>query len=338
MNILCYVEANSATGRGHYTRIKILLDLLKVKKVTIVTANYSLAKKIFGKYTIKKEPKNLKKFLIENLCKYTHFILDPPYYEKNKKINSGDYWFFLKEIENIKTIIIRLTDEITPTRHYCDILINDFPGALSFKRYYNKFCYNLFLGENFFLYKKQLLKLINDKNQKKYDLLVVFGGDDPKNLLLKYFYFLRYLNLKKIFICNKKTYSKLKHYKDKNNKILPLIKQNYFFSYLKNSKSYLSTPSNIMFEAYALGLKGVVVPTQNRQKIMGRYFQRNLYNVICLNKYNKLKIKDLKKAIIKTLDNYFYKVKVNTKKNNITKNQNKLIRCIKYYDPCSYTR
>ena len=52
----------------------------------------------------------------------------------------------------------------------------------------------------------------------------------------------------------------------------------------------------------------------------------------------KLKIKDLKKAIIKTLDNYFYKVKVNTKKNNITKNQNKLIRCIKYYDPCSYTR
>ena len=126
MNILCYVEANSATGRGHYTRIKILLDLLKVKKVTIVTANYSLAKKTFCKYIIKKKPKNLKNFLIKNIPKYTHFILDPPYYEKNKKINRGDYWFFLKEIKNIQTIIIRLTDEIKPTRHYCDILINDF--------------------------------------------------------------------------------------------------------------------------------------------------------------------------------------------------------------------
>ena len=53
MNILCYVEANSATGRGHYTRIKILLDLLKIKKVTIVTGNHLLAKKTFSKYIIK---------------------------------------------------------------------------------------------------------------------------------------------------------------------------------------------------------------------------------------------------------------------------------------------
>ena len=53
MNILCYVEANSVTGRGHYTRIKILLDLLKVKKATIVTDNYLIAKKTFSKYIVK---------------------------------------------------------------------------------------------------------------------------------------------------------------------------------------------------------------------------------------------------------------------------------------------
>ena len=333
MNILCYVESNSATGLGHYTRIKILLSLLKVKKVTIVTANYWLAKKIFAKYTIKKKPKNLKKFLVENLGQYTHFILDPPYYEKNKKINKGDYWFFLKKIKNIKTSIIRLTDEVNPSRHDCDILINDFPGSSNFKKYYKKNCLNLFLGENFFLYKQDLLKLMNNKNKKKYDLIIVFGGEDPKNILLKYFFFLKSLNLKKIFICSKKIYSRLKANQNKNNKKLPPLDQYSFFSYLKKSRIYLSTPSNIMFETYALGLNGVVIPTQDRQKIMGHYFQKNFNNVICLEKYDKLRVDDLKKAIDKMFNSYFKKFKINVSKNILVKSQNKLIKCIKNYIP-----
>lgn len=37
---------------------------------------------------------------------------------------------------------------------------------------------------------------------------------------------------------------------------------------------YLSTPSNIMFEAFALNMSGVVIPTQNRQNVMGKSFEK----------------------------------------------------------------
>ena len=42
---------------------------------------------------------------------------------------------------------------------------------------------------------------------------------------------------------------------------------------LANSKYYIATPSNIMFEAMALNIKGNVIPIQKRQYKMGLAFK-----------------------------------------------------------------
>ncbi len=55
MNILCYCEANEKTGLGHFSRIKILINLLKKnpnRTFYIFSKNLKLAKKYFYNYKV----------------------------------------------------------------------------------------------------------------------------------------------------------------------------------------------------------------------------------------------------------------------------------------------
>ena len=158
------------------------------------------------------------------------------------------------------------------------------------------------------------------KLRKKYDLLIVFGGSDRKNLAYKYFKYLKNLNQKKIFIFNKKTYNKLKYLK--KTKKITIQKYNSktdFIKKLAQSRTYLSTPSNIMFEAFSLNVKGNVVPIEMRQLHMGKSFQKKGL-VKCLPFYKSLSSGKLIEAMdfnIKSKYKFQYK--------KIIKLQNKLI-------------
>jgi spore coat polysaccharide biosynthesis predicted glycosyltransferase SpsG len=285
-HVLCYAESDSQTGLGHYTRINSFLNLLSKKnKISLVTKNINLAKKIFNQKNLKiiKSPQNIKSFLKKKINKYSHFVLDPPYYDSNKKINSGDYWKFLSKI-NSNTKIIRLTDEIKPTNHYVDILVNPIPGIEKYKKFYLKNVKKLFLGKNYFFYSKNLF--IKKKN--KFDLLIAVGGLDPKNVVKKIFFYLKKVNLKKVFICNDFVYSILKKHKNKNNKILKVMNELSFYYYLNSSNFYISSASNIMFEALALKKRGMVISTQSRQCLLGKIFDKELNVVKYVGDYKRL--------------------------------------------------
>jgi len=311
MNILCYCEANKKTGLGHFSRIKILIKLLKKKNPNtifyIFSKNLKLAKKYFYNYKII----NTKKNLLTHLTYYNNFynlvILDPPYYEKGKHTkeeNLKDIYF----IKNKNFQILKLTDETAPSKHYCDYLINDYPLSVNFKKKYkqinNKI--KLFLGIYAFLYPIQKIKKFLDL-KKKYDILIVFGGSDPKNLLIRYFKVFKNIKKKKIFILNKKALLMLKKFEDSYNTLKPLMSQNLFIKTLSTSKNYVSTPSNIMFEAFSLNINGTVIPTQNRQKNMGKSFEK-LKIAKCLPIYTKLKDQILRNSLKK-------KIKIQTKFN-----------------------
>ena len=287
MKILCYCEANSRTGFGHYSRIKNLQKILnKNFKFSIITKNEGLAKKIFKKSKVIKLKNDIFTFLANNASKYNIVILDPPYYpnQKNKNFNIK-----LKKLyENVKkTKIVILTDETEASPKYCDLLINDYPGSKKYFFFYKKFNnkIKLNLGINSFLYPKLCFSRKNYK--KKYDLFVAFGGNDSKNLLNKFFKIINSLSGKKVMLTNLRTYEQIKKFKNKNLVIKKILDYNTYLRYLSKSKFYISTPSNIMFEAYGLNIKGIVIPTQRRQFKMGKYFHK-IGLVKCLRHYRHL--------------------------------------------------
>ena len=291
MNVLCYCESNKKTGFGHFSRIKILITLIKKKypkaKLFIFSKNKKEAKEFFKTKIV--YSKNIFEYISKKQKFLDLVVLDPPSYEgkNDKMLNQRLKDIYL--IEDRKFRILKLTDETKPTSHYCDYLINDFPLSTTFIKKYrltnNKM--ELFLGIYAFLYPSILLNKPLYKN-KKYDLLIAFGGNDPNNLGMKFFETIRNNKQKKIFIFNKNTYKKLIKYQDEYNCIKLITDQNNFLKLLSSSKMYLSTPSNIMFEAFALNMTGVVIPTQNRQKVMGKSFEKmKIVKNLSLFKYLK---------------------------------------------------
>lgn len=290
MNILCYCEANSKTGFGHFSRVSVLIKIIKKKypksNIFIFSQNKKEAKLFFKTTTV--YSKNIYKYILKKKNYFNLIILDPPYYEKKNNSELNERLKKIYFIKNKKFKVLKLTDETKPNIHYCDYLINDYPLAKNFIKKYkitNKKI-KLFLGIYAFLYPEIIIKKLVKKD-KKYDLLIAFGGKDPKNLAQKYFYILRKLKIKKIFILNKKSYKKFFRLNNNLNTIKPITSQNNFINYLGSSKMYLSTPSNIMFEAFALGVPGTVIATQNRQKIMGNTFSK-MQNVKSLGLFKKI--------------------------------------------------
>lgn len=326
MKVLCYCEANSKTGFGHFSRVSILIKIIKQKypnaKFEIFTRSKKNAKNFF-KYKIIFS-KSIFHFVEKKKDIYNLIILDPPYYEgnQNSKLDEEQKKIFL--IKNRKFKILKLTDETKPTRQYCDYLINDYPLSTKFKRKYKSINKKivLFLGIYAFLYPDFVLKKISN-TKKKYNLLIAFGGQDPKNLAQKYFKSLSQLKIKKIFILNDKNFKVFFRYQNYYNIIKPLVNQKKFLNYLSESEAYISTPSNIMFEGFSMNIPGVVIATQNRQKIMGDVFEKmNIVKSLGL-------FKNIKSDFVIKNTNHLHDIKFKFKINQAIKMQNNLTKNIK---------
>ena len=177
----------------------------------------------------------------------------------------------------------------------------------------------LFLGIYAFLYPDLVLKKFKN-SKKKYKFLIVFGGKDPKNLAKKYFKPLRRLKIKKIFILNKSSYKAFHSYQNNYNIIKPLTNQKKFLNFLQKSEAYISTPSNIMFEAFSMNIPGIVIATQNRQKKMGQVFEK--MNIVkSLGLFKNVSKDFLTKSINKSFDIKFkFEISKAIKmQNNLTK-------------------
>ncbi len=312
INILCYAESNAGTGRGHYTRVRYLISALKKRKpanVTLITNYNNYAKAFFKNFDkIIFVKSNIKKKIEKSLINYDIFILDPPYYEKRKN-NCGNYWKNLKKF-NKKIKIVRLTDEYKPTKHNVDILINDYPYSENFINIYknSNSAKKYFLGYKSFLYPIHH-KVIYKKNST---FFVAFGGADSNFLVDKLNPTLNKIKMKKIIFVRK---NKVNYYNSINknkkfNDYISIKDQDDFFNKIKMCKFFISTPSNIMFEAAYFGQSGIVIPTQTRQKKMIKFFEKK--KIV----KSHIKIKDLNEDIIlkdfKSLNKE--KFKINQKK------------------------
>ena len=156
MNILCYCEANSKTGFGHFTRVKIFISLIKKKypqaNITIFSKDRIKAKNFFKTKIVYK--RKFYNFVFKNKEFFDLILIDPPYYDGE---NDNNLKYQLKKIFSIKNRIFNMwlmTDETKPSKYYCDFLINDYPNAINFKDYYLRINQNikLFLGIYAFLY------------------------------------------------------------------------------------------------------------------------------------------------------------------------------------------
>lgn len=314
---------NDKTGFGHYNRIKILLKILNIRKAEIFTKNKKNASQFFKGHKIIFK-KNIFDYLVKNHKKYKLLIMDPPYYpnQLRQQENFSKKFKKIYLIKKKKFKTMWLTDEEKPSPKFCDILINDFPLAQKFRSYYKRFNkkIQLILGIYAFIFSKEILS--KKIKPKKKHVLVVFGGDDPKNLTLKYFNFFKNIKLKKVFIVNLRTFKILNKFnKVKNLLIVKKKPMKKYLNYLYDSIFYIATPSNIMFEGWALGIQGNVIPIQKRQLKMGKAFQKlNLVNL--LPDYRSLNSRTIEKNIkIK----FSLKPKITFNKMLAIKNQKKLI-------------
>lgn len=301
--ILCYCEFNSRTGFGHYNRIKIILEILNLKNVDILTENHVAASNFFKNQNVI-ECKNIFSYLRKNFFKYSLLVIDPPYYPNQEK----QQVIFSKKFKSVyglkdkKFKVIWLTDEEKPCEKYCDLLLNDYPNSPKFKKFYKKKNnkIKLILGTYAFLFSKEIFKLNNRLKNKH--IFITFGGDDPKNLTLKFFKVFKNLAGKKLFIVNSKTYEILKKFNYEKNLVIEKKKpMKKYITALANSMYYIANPSNIMFEAMALNIKGNVIPTQKRQNKMGLAFKK-LKFVNLLPDYKRLSKKMLKNKLISNFD------------------------------------
>ncbi len=321
--VMLYCEMNDLTGFGHYNRMKILLKIMNLKNVDIITDNLKIAKIFFTNQNVLKVSDALE-YIKKNYKKYDLLIIDPPYYpniiDQQKKFSLDFKKIYNLKDKNFK--VIWFTDEENPSPKYCDLLLNDYPLSISFKKFYKKYNKNieLILGLYAFLFADEVLKLRNFS--KKKHVLIAFGGNDPKNLVLKYFNFFKKIKYKKIFISNSKTYKILKKYSDnKNLFIKKKTPMDQFIKILASSYFYIGTPSNIMFEALALGVRGNVIPTQKRQVKMGKAFAiKNYINL--LPYYKNLNIAKLRKEINLEFSN---KLKFNFNEKLVENTRKKLI-------------
>ena len=80
------------------------------------------------------------------------------------------------------------------------------------------------LGIYAFLFSKEIFKPRHRFKRKH--ILISFGGDDPKNLTLKYFNVFKNLEGKKFFIVNAETYKTLGKFNNKKNLIIEKKKTN----------------------------------------------------------------------------------------------------------------
>ena len=153
--------------------------------------------------------------------------------------------------------------------------------------------------------------------------MIAFGGQDPKNLAQKYFKSLSQLKIKKIFILNDKNFKVFFRYQNYYNIIKPLVNQKKFLNYLSESEAYISTPSNIMFEGFSMNIPGIVIATQNRQKIMGDVFEKmNIVKSLGL-------FKNIKSDFVIKNTNHLNDIKFKFKINLAIKMQNNLTKHIK---------
>jgi UDP-2,4-diacetamido-2,4,6-trideoxy-beta-L-altropyranose hydrolase len=183
----------------------------------------------------------------------------------------------IKEKTGVKILVI---DDLY-RRHFCDILLN--PNIYADKKKYKDLvppfcelwcdCWQEFLRKEFKIQK-------SIKRKKIYDVLLIMGGSDSKNLNTKIVKILpQSLHVGVLTTTANANLDELKKFLSKRKNYTLHVNSNEVAKLLSMSKFVITTPSVTLHEVLFMGISFIAYESAKNQKYMSCFLEQNGYNV-----------------------------------------------------------
>ena len=298
MSIIFVTQKKPKYGVGHYVRSSMVKKRIRINSYFILNNKFLFNKRSLSleKISNKKLKKIFKKIKLKIIYFDIHILNN-----LHKRI------FNLAKIENIKIIFY---DYYDPIIKKADLAFFTPSFNLINRKFYAK---RTFAGWKYILFNKSNIRI---KNNRKYDLLLSFGGSDP-NRLTEYFinFFLKFnLNLR---ICcvigylNKRN-THIKNLCDRSNGMIKYHEsKKKIDKYINESKFAIVSVGLTSYETIFFQVPSLFVPIKKIDTRLSLYFEK-LKLGISSPFFKKLNMLTLKNKIYNLINkkNFFFKKKV----------------------------
>jgi len=303
-NIIFRADSSSYIGTGHIMRDLVLAS--SYKDANIIFAVQDLEGNINAKiseagYQLEILQTNQFEELNRLIQKYNADILVIDHYAIDYK--------FEKKLKGSNPQLILLSFDDTYEKHYCDILLNHNISADE-KRYKDlvpKNC-ELRCGSEYTLLRNEFYQDFSKKTETKtINVLIAMGGADSKNLNIQILDVLKKFDDIKIDVVTTTANSnlgKLKNYVSSKENITLHVNSSEIAKLMHFSDFAILTPSVTVNEAYFMKLPFIAIKTEDNQKEICEYLQKNNFpildgfNAINLEKEIAFMIDKLKSQLI----------------------------------------
>ncbi len=277
--VLFRTDSSSTIGTGHIMRDLVLAE--QYSDANIIFATQELTGNINHKikeagYKIELLHSNDVKEFIRVVEKYEADLVVVDNYEIDYK-----YEQILKENTNVK--ILAFDD--TYAKHYCDILLNHNLSAdkSRYKGLVPDNC-ELQCGSKYTLLRSEFYQQFPQKiKTKDKNILVAMGGVDSRELNIKILEVLSSFENVKINVITttaNKNLNELKEYVANLENVTLHINTNEVAKLMYESDFAIVTPSVTVNEAYFMKLPFIAIKTEENQKDIYSYFQRNGFFIL----------------------------------------------------------
>ena len=203
-------------------------------------------------------------------------ILDPPYAEGLEGELAGPYWQpIVDSLRAAGCRVARFTDEATPSKVNCDLLVNDHPRAAGFKTAYESFGFTgrLLAGPEYFLIDAGHKFPETESVSAEESLFVSFGGADQLGLVERFEAGLREIckEVRTNLVIGPGSVEVEFDIPNLNvHRALPPAE---FASLLRHARMAVTASGNTMFERVFHGVPGLSVSQSAHQQNLGEEFE-----------------------------------------------------------------
>ena len=139
-NLAIFADGNREIGLGHLTRQRSLVRWTGAD-ATLITRTPEAAEAVFGEQDVEivtiDQAEQIAAAVEQHAPSAAVVVLDPPIHTTDLAASSGPAWQpVIDALRAAGRSVVRFTDELAPTPHACDLLINDHPFAEDFSATY----------------------------------------------------------------------------------------------------------------------------------------------------------------------------------------------------------
>ena len=184
-HLAIFADGSPEVGLGHLTRMRSLVGWTKAK-ATVITRTVEQVKAVFAEESVEivavEEPHQIASAVEKHASFCKVLVIDPPIHRSDLEASSGPSWqAVIDDLRARGLAVVRFTDELSPTAHNCDLLVNDHPHAQYFAGDYFDLGEptRVLAGPQYFL-----IDPAHEVSPDRHDgLFVSFGGSDHSDLL-----------------------------------------------------------------------------------------------------------------------------------------------------------